>query len=55
MNEILDTIKDLGFPIAGCIVLAMYINKIGGKFYFTADEGISDLGSPSAFCTCSMI
>lgn len=28
MNEILSTIKDLGFPIAGCIVLAMYINKM---------------------------
>lgn len=28
MNEILATIKDLGFPIAGCIVLAKYINKM---------------------------
>lgn len=28
MNEILSTVKDLGFPIAGCIVLAMYINKM---------------------------
>ena len=32
MNEILASIKELGFPIVCCIVLAKYVNKMSDVY-----------------------